>query len=899
MYKLKIYIVLLVLFPSISWAQSITGVVLDPDSKSLELATVSLVNPKDSILVSYSSTDKNGKFNLENISKGKLLLQIHFVGFRTYQKVIEYKGEAINLGSISLENSNELDEVIVTAIVPITVKEDTVSYNTKAFKVRVDDNVEDLLKKMPGVEIDASGKITAQGESVGKIYVDGKEFFSGDPTIATKNLSADAIKSIEIIDEKSEKSRVSGVNDSAPKKVINLKLKDDKKVNDFGKIQGGYGTDDRYLTSLNYNRFSSKLQTSIIGKYNNINTSGSDISEIMNFNSGGGTQSGFVTTGIGGLNLGYEFNKKQELNADYFYNHTKSTSGDVYTTRTEFIENQEILTESRSRNENISNGHSANFNYRDRSNKLSSIYVRGSLDKSKSTGKSVNTLDKYNGQGELDLQSIGGTDNESTNSSGSAFLYYTKRFNEKSKRSISTNFGFNASKSKSSNTNNQLNRFNISDINNTFDSKQEIVKDQNLDNASTNLSFEYTEPISNNHLIEFVGDVSYKTTDDDVNQTKLENDVVQNPLIYNQYYRGTELKGGVLYKYDTKKHAFSTGVKFVDQTQRFGLENDKEYNNRYTNINPQLSFRYRPKRGTFMRISLGKSVNLPNLSRLSPVLNDFNPLYLKKGNPYLTPEDKYSVNAMFGKFNHASGFRLFTNFGYNYTNNNIVNSETTDVYGVRTTTYENYGDKNNANLSFRFGNRIKTWGIRYSINLRGSYSEYLSIINDENNETQSKDGSFGFSLENNEKEKFDAMIGADWKKNYTIFTSGDNADRDYFQQSYYVKLDWNITDRLNINSQFKYDIYTDSNFGTDQTVPIWNGSISYALLESRRLNLMISALDILNKNIGIVRNSSDNYFEETTKEVLGNYYMFSVTYNLNGNKNKGGKQSSKRSRRVM
>jgi len=266
-------------------------------------------------------------------------------------------------------------------------------------------------------------------------------------------------------------------------------------------------------------------------------------------------------------------------------------------------------------------------------------------------------------------------------------------------------------------------------------------------------------------------------------------------------------------------------------------------------------------------------------------------LFIKQGNPNLTPEDKYSVSAMYINHNFATGFSLFSRISYNYTDNSIVNSEFTDLLGVRYSTFENLGDKNNFNVSFNFGNRIKALGIRYNISLRGTYNEYLTLINGDKNETQSKTGVFGVSLENNNKDTFDASIGASWNKNNTSFTSGNNADRDYLQQSYYAKLDWNITDRFNANSQFKYDIYTDSNFGNDQAIPIWNASLSYALLPSKSLTVMVTALDILNKNVGIVRTSSDNYFQETYKDVLGNYYMLSLTYNLNGNKNPNAKKS--------
>ncbi len=898
----KIVLFSIFLFPSLNWAQSITGKVVDVDNLPLEFAAVAVINPLDSILISYASVDKHGKFELKNVSKGERIFQVNLIGYNTYQKIIEFKNEPLNLGTITLKLNNELDEIVVNAITPITIKKDTIAYNAKAFKIRNDDSVEDLLKKLPGIEIDASGKITAQGEDVGKVYVDGKEFFSGDPTIATKNLSADAIKSIEVIDEQSEKARVSGVNDSERKKVINLKLKADKKVNDFGKFQGGYGTDDRFLTSLNYNRFSSKLQTSIIGKFNNVNTSGSDISEIMNFDTGGraffrgsgNSNFGFVTTGVAGVNLGYEIKKKQNLNADYFYNYTKNTSGDVFTARTEFIGDLEILSKSHSKSENIANSNKVNFSYRDHSNELSSLEIRGDVGLSNNRGNSINTLDKFNGEGELDLQSIGGSDSESDNNSGRISYEYNKRFNEKSKRHISAWGNFSGSKNRTNSNNNQLNKFNISDPNEAFESKEETSRDQDIDNLGLSFNVDHTEPLAKNHYMEIRAGVKYNSTDDDVDQEKYVNDVLQNPLIYTQYYRNTDLSGRLMYKYDNEKFTFSVGAAVLDQKQDFGLENDEEFKNSYTNINPELGIRYRPERGKYMRLRLKKSVNLPRISQLTPVVNDFNPLFIRTGNPYLTPEENYSASAMFIRHNFATGFSIFSRINYSYTENSIVNSEFTNELGIRHSTYENLGDKNNFNLSFNFGNRLNSLGLRYNIRLKGGYSEYLSIINNENNETQSKDGTLGISLENNKKEKFDAMIGANWTKNYTTFTTGNNADRDYLQQSYYIKTDWNVTDRFNVNSQFKYDIYMDSNFGTDQSVPIWNASVSYSLLKSKSMTIMLSALDILNKNIGIVKNSSDNYFEETHREVLGNYYMLSLTYNLNGNKNPNASKSSSR-----
>lgn len=888
-----------------SYAQSISGKLIDNEKNPLEFVSVALINPVDSTLISYDTSDIEGNFTLLKVPKGVTIFQAHLLGFKTYQKQIEQNGNPIELGIISMENDNQLDEVVVKSIVPVTIKKDTIAYNTNAFKINVDDTVEDLLKKLPGVEVDASGKVTAQGEDVTKVYVDGKEYFGDKPTIATKNLSADAIKKIEVIDEKSEKVRVSGVNDFERKKVINLVLNDDNKTNDFGKIQGGYGTDDRYLAGLNYNRFSSKVQTSIIGKFNNINTTASDITEMMAFNTTGGRtrgrsrdpRSGFVTTGVGGVNLGYEIEKNKNLTGDYFYNFSEVTSGDVFTTRTEFINDLEIRSEIRERSESTSNENEFEFDYSDKSKKLSSLTIEGVGDVTSIDGYSFNSLEKYNGQGELDLQSIGSSSSDEESNRTDISFDYTRRFKEDSKRHISTSGNIEFSQHERVDRNNQLNKFNIADPTNTFTSDLQIDKNQNYDELDLQLGVEYIEPLSEHHFLEFIADIDSKSVNDDVIQTKVENDIDQPSLIYSQYYDKLDLSGRMFYKYDKDGFTFSTGGFVVSQQQDFGLENDVSFSNTYTNFNPEMNLKYEPKRGKSMRLRFKNYIDTPSMEQLSPVVNDFNPLFITKGNPYLNPESRYDVYANYRNFDFASGLYLYSLMSFNYTKNAIVNSEFTNELGIRTSTYENLGHRNYTGLNAGLGNRLKSLGLRYRVHLHGSYSEYMSVINSIPNGTQTKVGSLRLSFENNKKDNIDASIGANWTKNYTTFSSNRNPDRDFLQQTYYTKVDWKATERFNVNSQFKYDIYTDSSFGATQSSPVWNASVSYVLNKAKSLTVLLSALDILNKNIGLDRNSTDNYFEEVRSDVLGNYYMLSLTYSLNGNKapkKSGGKGNLKR-----
>lgn len=215
---------------------------------------------------------------------------------------------------------------------------------------------------------------------------------------------------------------------------------------------------------------------------------------------------------------------------------------------------------------------------------------------------------------------------------------------------------------------------------------------------------------------------------------------------------------------------------------------------------------------------------------------------------------------------------------YRYKDNSIVRTEFTDATGVRTSSYQNLGDQNQVGLVLNVSKSLPKPNIRCHIGLQGRYSEYLSLINQLNNETRTKSGSLNLTLENDRKERLDWMVGGTWKKNYTTFSSGNNADRSYFQQSYFVMLDWTIANRINLLSQFKYDLYTDTYFDAYQAVPVWNASLAYSMLKNRNLRIQLTAFDLLNQNVGITRTSSENFFEEMKQEVLGSYFLLHLSY---------------------
>lgn len=302
--------ILLIIFLALtsSWAISaanITGLVKDLDSKEPLLeASVRILASKDSSLVAGTTTDIDGKFSIKGIKAGKYILSIGYIGYADLEKPISVTSSNLRLGTLYLKESSQLlGEVTVVAVkTPIKVMEDTVEYNADSYHTQPNAVVEDLLKRLPGVEVETDGSITANGKTVSKILIDGKEFFSDDPKVASKNLPANMVDKLQVVDRKSDMARLTGIDDGEDETVINLTFKKDMNQGWFGTGEAGYGTDDRYMGSFNVNRFWNGNQITFLGNFNNTNNLGFTDSNGNRFRRFGGNN-GITTSRSLGLNF--------------------------------------------------------------------------------------------------------------------------------------------------------------------------------------------------------------------------------------------------------------------------------------------------------------------------------------------------------------------------------------------------------------------------------------------------------------------------------------------------------------------------------------------------------------------------------------------------------------------
>ncbi len=347
----------------VSWAiflqaqtTRLQGYVYNDSKEPLAFATVALLYPSDSTLAYFGISNNEGKFEIKYIPKGNYILQIAYLGCETYYATLELPNETDgNLGAIVLKTkSTNLSSVEITdKYIPIQFKNDTIEYNASAFRTKPDDNVEELLRKLPGVEVDRAGNIKVVGEDVVRVLVDGKEFFSTDPKVPTKNLPADAIEKVQTYDQKSDEAELTGIDDGTREKTINLVLKDDKKKAWLGHVEAGYGTDDHYMSSVKLYRFTAKHQIAFLGMANNINEFGFSFQDYMDFNGGlqnmmssgniniefnssspvnfGQTINGLVHSQAGGFNYSYEKVKDNRFYISYLGSaYTKDLTEDVY-----------------------------------------------------------------------------------------------------------------------------------------------------------------------------------------------------------------------------------------------------------------------------------------------------------------------------------------------------------------------------------------------------------------------------------------------------------------------------------------------------------------------------------------------------------------------------------------
>ncbi len=949
---MKIYITLMIIFAvsGIASAQKVSGTVkgILQDSASATLlsdATVSVMSLPDSSLISFTLTRSNGYFEIKNLAAGEYLLLASFTGLQAYKKsfVISAEKATADFATIKMDRAyKNMQEVVITDQSPVHISGDTIGFNANMFKTKPNATVEDLLKKLPGMQVDKDGTVKAQGETVQKVYVDGKEFFNNDPKLATKNLSADMIDEVQVFDDMSEQAKFNKIDDGSRSKALNLKLKKDKKKGIFGKAYAGYGSDQRYDAGLNTNFFKGATQTSVIAKTNNTNNIGFTISDMLGmFNSGGGMMSGgmggnsggafggggmgggsgfsggmggmnMIRVGggggssLGGFNLGSTgggittssqaginyrdtWSKHFDVNGSYFFNHAQ-TQNQQTSFRQNFATDSTINSTDKTYSLNRNNNHRANLNMVYTIDSFNSIIYQPNINFQNSGSFSDDTLNSNvlkngNSYKTNESRTISNTMGDGYNFSNN--LIWRKRFRRPG-RTLSVNV---------SNTWSDNNRDAYSTINSKYynnsgikflDRMQDFVtrSKSNTDNYNAGLS--YTEAIARDKIMEF----NYNHTD---NHTTSDRKTFNRNLGNGAYDVAVDSltnlfdnsnvydRIGTNFRVVKKKYNYQLGFA-VQQTT---LESNNRSKNtapilqKTTNLFPTASFNYQFQRSRSLRISYRGRTNQPTASQLQDVIDYTNYPYLTKGNPALTQEFAHSVLLSYNFFDIMKFRNVFAFVTYNVTQNKIVNAIQNLPGGVQLTMPVNMNGVYNVTGNFNIGFPIKQMrGGNFNTTTRVGYSQDASLIDRAKNLTRNLSLGEDLRLSYN-KDKLDLGAAASISYNQVKYTVQQRNNTAYFTHVYSADATYTLPKNFIFSTDIDWTFNTGRTDGFNQNYAIWNASFARQVFKNKRGELKASVNDILNQNKSVYRTVSDNYVQDVQNNVIKRYFMLTFTYNIN------------------
>jgi hypothetical protein len=906
-----IFISCLLLISYVGFAQNLTiqGTLKDSIAgRALNAATVSLVYANDSSLVSFSRTNEAGVFNFKNVAPGSYLISVSYVGYiPKWVPVLTATEKTVEMGVIFMNDVNTMSTVTVTARrPPVVINGDSVEFNSENFKTAPNAVVEDLLKKMPGMEVDKSGGITVNGKTVTKVFVNGKEFFSGDPKMATKNLPADAVDKIQVYDRKSDQAMFTGIDDGSEETAINLKLKKDRNKSTFGKLSGGAGTPNVFDAQGNINVINNDEQFSAIGGANNTNRQNFSGRNIVNFSGGGGGRPGAgagVTVSFGGgsgetdanaqgiaetFSIGGNYSnlfndKKTEFNAnlsvsDVTRNNNSSSFTQNLTPGNAFnrISNSNSIAGNKQQNFGSTIDHKVTDNF--------SFRFTPSIGLQQTTNYSEDSTQTYLTNGSLlnSNTTIASSASDAVNAASTLLL--RKKFAKKGRTLSSTiTQSFNRSNSTGNQFTEQLT------YNKNVLTNDSILDQKNIrkgENTSYSANLIYTEPLGKKSLLEFnsyisksIGSSSRKIydynslTDDYGNlNTRLTNE-------FNSEY--TYSGGGMSYRSNQKKYNFATGVSLQNAVldgENISLKT--RLSQSFQDILPNATFRYNFSQTKNFNLDYRTSTNQPSITQLQPVLDQSNINRQSIGNPDLKRSYVHNLNIRFFSSKILAGKSFFSTLNASTTNNSIVNYDSVLPNRTILTRPVNVNGAYRINGSMNYGFGIKKLKSRLSFGLNAGLNNNISYANGLLNTIVTKSTGPSMSYTYIVDDVIDINLTARYSFSNTNNAINPTLNTNFLTKVFGADMTNYLPFNIVLNQSFNYAINTGRAEGFNTAIPIWNASFSKFFLKNKRAEIKMSAFDLLNKNIGISRNVSQNQIVDRSYNVISQYFLLSFTYSL-------------------
>lgn len=877
----------------------IRGTVLEQGTdEPLEQATIRLLNVKDSTLVKGMASSRSGTFSFPSVKPGNYLLHVSYIGYEPFYETLQISGKVnpVNVGKIHLSDSGILlGEAVVTGKAPeMVVKNDTVEYNADSYKVAEGSVLEDLLKKMPGVEVGTDGKITVNGKEVKKMLIDGKEFFSDDPKVASKNLPTKMIDKVQVLDRKSDMAQLTGFDDGDEETVINLTVKPGMKQGWFGNAFAGYGSKDRYEANAMVNRFINNDQLTMMGGANNTNNMGfTDLASTMfegmsgmrrGRRGGGGAGNGITQSGNGGINFSKEFNPGVILGGNARYAHSDNEADSKSNTQNILSGNESSYSNEVNYNRTKSDNVGANFRMEWAPDTLTKIIFTPNISYNRNHSletSEFNTLDNA-----MDTVNVGSSEylsrGEGYNLSGT--LDFSRKLNSLGRVfSASVSGGYNDSYNQGMNFS-DTRYYQLDGAN-----RDELIDQRfRYDNKGYNyrLFLSWVEPIGHNNFIQATYSLNQKKQES-LKSTFIKDENEAYTVLdadYSKSYRNTFLnqRASLSFKSQRQKYNYTLGFNVDPSSSKStNFVGDSTLNvltRQVVNFSPMAQFNYRFDKRSNLRIDYNGRTTQPTMTQLQPVADISDPLNTIIGNPDLKPTYTNNLSLRYQKFSPEKQQAFMVRASGSYVLNDIVSkTEYNTTSGKKESSYTNVNGNWDANIRAIFNTPLKNR--RFSIHSMTmfAYGSSNGYVNSDKNTSKNL--------------QFSERAGIDFRSDYIdLGVSGSiryNGVNNSLQgqddrNTWNYTAGGNTTIYLPLNFRVESDINYSANSGYaagyQQKEVLWNASLAKQFLKNNQGTIRIKMYDMLHQRSNISRTITANYIQDTEYNTLSSYFMVHFIY---------------------
>ena len=904
----NLVIVVVLLLSSVSFAQKFTfeGVVKDDQEINLEAATVFVQGVQDSLVLAYGITNKDGRFSIKVDAEQakKIVFNIAYLGYKPYNKVINVpQADFLDAGVIVLNDDLEKLEVvsIIATSPPILIKKDTIEYNASSFKTQPNDRAEDLLKKLPGIEIDIDGNITINGTEVESVNIDGMSFFGEKKgETALKNLPSDIISKIQITDYKTDRQKFTGEASDSGTKEINIKIKKGKNNAFFGDLNGGLGTDKKYQVNTNLFKLVEGEQIGLISGTNNINMRKGFNALPDAVSSNGYTESDFI-----GTNYSKGKWNESRINGNYNFS-ANNTDNAQKRVRENFLPNLNYTSEATSNSRNDTDTHTGgvDLNYLIRSKNKGSKKIMRVSNRLNFTAANSNTFSESNTLSKSttgDLISEVNSNNDATSkntviNNNLGFVSKTGNGNGFVAFNLQTNFSKTNSDSK-----------NYSE-NILYQSNSTISQNQLRSNKSINSDIifsgiwvktimpnikmipSYKADISHNNDEKYVYD--FNETDDQYNQ-------LNNLQSFNSKYVSLTTKPALKLRYDYKFLRIEFESAYTNTLRKYSdkLLDTRDFNSSFEYLTYSGRLQYRDKnKYKNIDLSYNQNVKLPTLKQLQPIEDVSNQTHIVSGNPLLNPEISHNLKLRYEKNIPFNNVFIRGGIVTKLIDDKIVNTTETNTDLIRYTTYNNingnYSVNGNTSISKSYLNK-KT---KLNINLRlsGTYHKNISLQNSlkftSKTTTITPSLSFSYSYDN----KIDLSMSYNYSTNKNVYDTDMFNTNAFFTQTLRSDASIYFLKKAFFSNKISYRYNSRVGDEFDGDAVFWNAGLGVQLWDDKA-TLTLVGYDILGKNNGYTRTVTETYIEDLDSKILEQYFMATFVFKFgkiagqNMNRNSRGK----------